>query len=378
MSYQISTLLSVQQYESLLRLLTRLIDQMNARVLVEPQAAKTGFWFGGGNLVQDDDGVIWLCGRYRNFGDSRTGLEAGERGLEIAIFRSTDNAQTFEKAVSWSKADLSRPEAEIVSFEGTSLHRRQDGVWELYVSSEKDRPYPPPIADLQKQGTGVWSVDVLTGPSPDELDPSTFSSALVNHDVPEYLHIKDPVVYDDEDGSTHMIFCSHPFSWTSTNTGLAVRAPGAAEFRVLSWEIVHRGAAWDVAVTRITGRAPIPQIGIFEDSPPLSIYFYDGAECLRSHEENRRAVSRPRGYSCEEIGAAFVGLTQDFSTLERLSALHPLFVSPWGTGASRYVDVLQTEEGWLAIWEQGQSNGSQPLVGHFLDRDTIERILQGQ
>ena len=52
--------------------------------------AETGFWFGGGNMVQDHDGTLWLVGRYRNHGDSRTGLGAGERGLELALFRSDD------------------------------------------------------------------------------------------------------------------------------------------------------------------------------------------------------------------------------------------------------------------------------------------------
>ena len=258
------------------------------------------------------------------------------------------------------------------------MHRRHDGLWELFVSSEKDIPYPPGIANMQKPGTGVWTVDVLTGPSPDALDSDSYRSVLINSDVPQYLHIKDPVVYDTGDGSTHMIFCSHPFSWTSSNSGLAVRPAGETEFQVADWEIVRRGPTWDVAATRITARLPIPQIGLFENSPPVSVYFYDGAECLRSHEENVRAVSRPRGYSCEEIGGAFVGLDGDYSTMERLSALHPLFVSPYGTGASRYVDVLQMNDGWLAIWEQGQSNGSQPLVSHFLEREAIERTLRGE
>ena len=87
------------------------------------------------------------------------------------------------------------PGAEIVSFEGTSLHCRQDGRWELFVSSEKDQPYPPSIASLQKPGTGVWSIDVLTGFSPDTLDPASSVQALANHDVPEHLHVKDPAVY---------------------------------------------------------------------------------------------------------------------------------------------------------------------------------------
>lgn len=377
MSSADSTLLNPAQEEALTRWLLELIDQTSARVLIEPQASKTGFWFGGGNLVQDDDGVIWLCGRYRNFGDSRTGLEAGERGLEISIFRSDDKGRTFHKASGWSKADLSGDERTIVSYEGTSLHRRHDGTWELFVSSEKDQQYPPAVSDIQKPGTGVWSIDMMTGPSPDSLDTESFVGALANQQIPEYLHVKDPVVYDAADGSTHMIFCTHPFSWSSTNTGLAVRPKGASGFRVESWEVVSRGATWDVAATRITARMPIPQIGLFADLPPLSVYFYDGAECLRSHEENVRAVSRPRGYSCEEIGGALVSVDGNFSTIHRLSALYPMFVSPLGTGASRYVDVLETADGWLATWEQGQSNGSQPLVANFLERSKVERILQG-
>lgn len=377
MSNRPSTYLNEAQRRALSRLLLQLLDQLAARTIIEPLASKTGFWIGGGNAVQDEDGVIWLCGRYRIFGDSRTGLQAGQRGLEIAIFRS-DYGRTFDKVSSWSKADLSQGETTILSFEGTSLHRRSDGGWELFVSSEKDRQYPDPVADIQKPGTGVWSIDVLTGPAPDAFESGTFAPALVNDSVPQYLHVKDPVVYDAQDGSTHMIFCSHPFSWTSTNSGLAIRRPGQAGFEVDSWEIVPRGATWDVAVTRITGRMSIPRIGLFAESPPLTVYFYDGAECLRSHEENVRAVSRPRGYSCEEIGGALLVVNDDFSTVERLSDLHPLFVSPWGTGASRYVDVLETGAGYLATWEQGQSNGSQPLVGHFLERTVVEQILRGE
>ncbi len=138
-----------------------------------------------------------------------------------------------------------------------------------------------------------------------------------------------------------------------------------------------RGATWDVAATRITGRVALPAVGLFAGQP-AALYFYDGAECLRSHEENKAAVRRPRGYSCEEIGGAFAGFEADFPAMQRLSELRPLFVSPWGTGASRYVDVLPTADGWLATWEQGQEDGSQPLVGHFLPRAEIEAILHGE
>ena len=74
----------------LTRFCQALIDQESARVIVPPMQPRSGFWFGGGNMVEDADGTFYLCGRYRNYGDSRTGLAAGERGLELAIFRSTD------------------------------------------------------------------------------------------------------------------------------------------------------------------------------------------------------------------------------------------------------------------------------------------------
>ena len=53
----------------------------------------------------------------------------------------------------------------------------------------------------------------------------------------------------------------------------------------------------------------------------------------------------------------------------------PLFVSPHGTGCSRYVDVLQTADGFYATWEQSQPDRSQPLVMNRLSREEAEAIL---
>jgi len=369
--------LSPEQEECLHRLLSTLIDQRQAQVLVPPYQDALGFWFGGGNLVQDRDGTIWLSGRYRTFGDSRTALKAGERGLECTIFRSDDGGRSYEKVRSWSKADLSR-HARVLSIEGSALYRLEDGTWELYISSEKERPYPEPLNSYQKPGTGVWSIDRMTGTSVEELDPATLEPILENHDRPEYLHVKDPLVFEDADGDTAMIFCSHPYSWSSSNTGLALRRRRQDAFQVQTWEVVSRGTTWDVAATRITSRLPVPQLGCFAGIGPCSVYFYDGAECLRSHEENPLAHKRPRGYSCEEIGGAFWGWDESFPELERLSRLAPWFVSPWGTGCSRYVETLVTADGILATWEQSQGDGSQPLVGHFVSMDEVERVLTAE
>lgn len=355
--------------------LLALVDQSAARVVVAPQRGAPGFWFGGGNLVEDADGVLWLTGRYRNYGDSRTGLAAGERGLECALFASTDGGRTFSKRRSWSKADLSRPDAQVVSIEGTSLLAGADGTWELFVSTEKAWEYPAGLTEFRKPGCGIWSIDVMRGRAPGELDAATLQPVLRECGDAAYLHVKDPVVYAAADGSTHMLYCSHPYCWSSANTGLAVRPNGEASFAVATRQAVPRGPAWDVAGTRVTCRLPVPRCGVFATLPPMSILFYDGLECVRQHDENQRAVSRPRGYSCEELGGAMAGFDAGFPACERLSHLRPLFVSPHGTGCSRYVDAIATRDGIVATWQQSQPDGSQPLVSNRLPMDEARRLL---
>ncbi|MCA9080087.1 MAG: hypothetical protein KDA58_05980, partial [Planctomycetaceae bacterium] len=63
--------LTHQQEEKLVRLCERLVDQSAARIIVPAQDQSTGFWFGGGNMIQGPDGALYVVGRYRNHGDSR-------------------------------------------------------------------------------------------------------------------------------------------------------------------------------------------------------------------------------------------------------------------------------------------------------------------
>ena len=370
------TPLTQPQQHALTTLLTHLIDQAKARIIIRPNQPADGYWFGGGQMVQGEGGLIWLSGRYRNYGDSRTGLGAGERGLECAIFCSEDDGHSFRKVSSWSKADLSA-HGQVLSIEGTTLHKTQTGTWELFISMEKEASYPDALADYQKPGTGVWQIDRLTGPSPGELNLETQQPVLVNQTHPEYLHVKDPYIIPAPNGQTRLGFCSHPFSWSSSNSGLALRRASETGFQVTHWELARRGPVWDVAATRITSCLPVPAYGLFAKTAPATIYFYDGAECIRPHEQNKAGVSRPRGYSCEELGGALFGWDEAFPTLERLSLSAPLFVSPWGSGSSRYASALVTEDGILATWQQAQADGSQPLVLNFLPLDEVKRILAG-
>lgn len=364
-------MLSKQRCTTLENFCRLAVDQQRARVIVPAYEASLGFWFGGGNMVADPEGNLYLVGRYRNQGDSRTGLASGSRGLELAIFRSTDQASSFEKIVSFRKQDLSRASTPVLSIEGSALVFTDQGV-ELYVSTEKDGVgYPSGFERFLKPGTGVWSIDRLSAPSIEGLTSAKVEPLLAS-DEPSTIHVKDPFLYQSQRGPV-LFFCSHPFSWTCSNTGYvyldAIREPQS---------VVHhffpRGNVWDVAMSRGTCILDVPPLGDFLEQP-TSLMFYDGGECVRNHVEHQQASQRPRGYSCEELGGAAYFSRDAWEQSVRLSRYEPMFISPHGSGCSRYVDVLSRPEGMYVTWQQAQEDGSQPLVVNFISREEIASVL---
>lgn len=351
---------------------SRLIDQEQARVIVPPQRTGPGHWFGGGNMAQDPQGNLWLTGRFRNQGDSRTGLGAGERGLELAIYRSVDNADSFEKVLAFSKADLNVGTHEVLSIEGTALRFIEDRV-DLFVSTEKQGiGYPEDLRSHLKPGTGVWTVDRLSAGSIDRLANASVETVLQTDD-PRFIHIKDPFLGSHR-GVDCLLFCTHPFSWTSSNTGYIRLEKEPLDLSDANLTFFPRGFTWDVAMTRGTALVDLPRVGVLADRN-VQLFFYDGGECVRDLEEHATAVKRPRGYSCEELGGVAYCQNGDLTTVQRLSVIQPMFVSPHGTGCSRYVDVLETSENYIATWQQSQQDGSQPLVMNVVPRSEIESLL---
>lgn len=359
--------------------LRALVDPARAHEIVAPTEASDGHWFGGGNLVEDD-GALHVIGRYRDRGDSRTGLAAGVRGRELAVFRSDDIGASFHKVFSWSKRDLERAaglgEGHVLSIEGSALHRRRDGRWELFVSTEKVREYPHPWQGHRKPGTGVWSIDVAEAPTLSALADASFAP-LLSTDRPDHLHVKDPNLFDDESGTLHLFACTHPFTWASSNTAVWSRPAGEDGFGEATWDVVPRGNVWDVAATRVTNVLSVPRVGLFADGAPVRVLFYDGAESLRRLDENPKAVSRPRGWSCEEIGGAMVAVGEEWTRATRLSRDEAWFTSPHGTGSLRYVSTLVTSDAVYATWQMAQENGAQPLFLRRMDMVEAQNLLGG-
>jgi hypothetical protein len=261
-----------------------------------------------------------------------------------------------------------------VSIERAWLYQAETGV-ELYVSTEKTGlPYPEGFESFRKPGTGVWSVDRITAPAIEALDPTTIEVLFEERD-PRFCHLKDPMAYRNGAGDTVVMLSTHPFNWASSNTAVTVRRGDQERFGALNFDFFPRGFTWDVAISRICGVLRVPRTGAFSALPQVYLYFYDGGECMRNHQEHPEATGRPRGYSCEELGGAAYTTEGEFPRIERLSTTLPYFVSPHGTGCSRYITALQTEEGVYATWEQSQSDLSQPLVLHFTPNEEVERIL---
>ena len=249
------------------------------------------FGLAPGNIIEPEPGRYLLCGRYRNHGDSRTGTGAGARRLEFAIFEGTTPTGPFTKIRSFTKQDLSRPEAPVVSIEGGKLFVGSSGV-EMIISTEKGIACPEALGSFQKPGTGVWSIDRIGAASIEALDSATMTEVQSSGEGAT-LHVKDPVVFDSPASGTALMF---------------VRTRSAGRVPTPAWPSAVRGASsccrhtpcWNAEQrgTLPVRASPIAWLchrwALLAGLPPLSLYFYDGAECLRSLDENAKAVSRPR------------------------------------------------------------------------------------
>jgi hypothetical protein len=293
---------------------------------------------------------------------------------------------SWTKVLSLDKIDVAPQGYKVLSIEGAALRFGLDGV-ELFISSEKERPYPEPVTEFRKPGTGIWTIERLAAPSLEALKTAR-PETIVSSSDPGTLQIKDPWLADGPDGSLFLFFCHHSFNWSSSGTGCVTLTPDGRAAGVPLFDCWPRGPAWDVAITRGTSVMPLPielpaaglsasmAAGTLAPGAMITgLAFYDGGECLRNLDEHARAVSRPRGYSCEELGGLGCILDGDPRQFVRLSQTFAEFISPDGTGCLRYVDVLTTPTAYIATWQQSRLDGSQALMINGLAMEEAARIL---
>ena len=392
----------------LVELSKEFVNQQKCKVIVAPNEDLTGFWFGAGNIVEVNEEVegikqqtLYLSGRYRNFGDSRKGLELGQRGISVALFSSTDKGTTWKLAKEWNKHELSQHLSQkILSIEGNCLYFNESTKkWEFYISSEKEKEYPQEISEYRKPGTGIWSIDVIQSDTSSilTLNPSSIRE-VISTSSEDILHVKDPFVYSyfrssDQKRITKMIFCTHPFNWSSSNCALAVREneEDVFNYHIENDQFVGRGKCWDVSVCRITSKFDVPPLLIHqiksqinqqekldkedeEKEEKYSFYYYDGAECVRELEQNKVGIIRSRGHSCEELGGLFI--QKNDGELKRISLKFPMFISPFGSGCCRYISSYALSEGVITIWQQSQNSFAQSLVATYYSFDDLISFIR--
>ena len=343
-----------------------LINEKEAKIAIPAMGKESGYWFGGGNMIKGKDGSLYITGRYRNIGDSRTGVGMGERGLELAIFRSMDNGSNFQKIKSFSKKDLNADGYEVLSIEGSALFDNGHGI-ELFISTEKkNRQFPVGYEDFHKPGTGSWTIDRITASHVEDLNIASIENVIDCQD-PRWFNVKDPFVYTNNNNDLVLGFCTHPFNWASSNSAYCVRKNGEEKFSTPVFDWFPRGFCWDVGIARATCFLEVKGIG--------TLVFYDGGEAMRDYPQHEKASKRPRGSSCEELGGLAIFSDDKPETVQRISSVLPSFVSSTGSGSLRYIDVLETEDGYYATWQQSQSNFSQPLMLRFLPKKEVESLL---
>ena len=88
-----------ESIDKLKNLSIRLLDQRESTPLIMPQENSEGFWFGGGNFIQQEDGTILTCGRYRNHGDARTEPEQGNEAWSFPFLKSIKPRRLPKKSI---------------------------------------------------------------------------------------------------------------------------------------------------------------------------------------------------------------------------------------------------------------------------------------
>ena len=139
---------------------------------------------------------------------------------------------------------------------------------------------PENFESYLKPGTGVWTIDRLQAENIAQLVNASVIPVVASA-APETCHIKDPFVYHTKTDACMLLFCTHPFSWTSSNSGYITREKNNNIFDQPCVDFFPRGLTWDVAMTRGTAVIDVPQVGEFANQQ-VSLIFYDGGECVRN------------------------------------------------------------------------------------------------
>ena len=272
-----------------------------------------GNWAGGPSALSVDDGFVLA---YR----VRRPLDSG-RGVANVIARSTDGVH-FETI-----AELHREAFDCDSLERPALVRRPDGGWRIYVS-------------CATPGTLHWRIDAIDADDPSAFSPDRRRTVMAGDAVTAY---KDPVVRRDEQG-WHLWVCRHDVATAADGDRMCTEyatSPDGLTWTIQGSALDPRPGCWDERGARVTA------VLIDRERP---VAYYDG-----------RARADQNWY--EQTGVA---TGESFARFEAIDD-HPLAVSPVGTGALRYLDVVPLEDGGHRLYfEASRADGAHDLRTEYV------------
>lgn len=283
-----------------------LFDPKDGATIITPNGGGRGNWVGGLSALHDK-GTFYLFYRERR--------PIGEgRGWRCHIAESTDGL-SFTTAWIATKEDLNAE-----SIEAGALVKSLDGKLRLYVSyvDLDDRRWK--IAMIEGETPADFSASkrivVLTGDEADSEGVKDPYVAIVGGRYYMFIHYAprslQPIGATEEElHGTGNIFATGKGRGSS---GLAVSNDGIH----FDWvgDVVPPGDGWDEKLTRVDTMVYIP--------PVFTVFYSARPNVDVTYEDNTG-----------------VAVSLDLVNFHKLTPDEPALVSPWGTGALRYMDAVQ-------------------------------------
>jgi hypothetical protein len=277
-------------------------------VVVRPPGDGDGYWAGAPSAVESD-GWIYLAYRLRR--------PIGEgRGYAVEVARSRDG-ERFEPVVT-----IGKDEMDAESLERPTLVRTPEGTWRLYLS-------------CATPGTKHWRIDLI-----EAARPSAFQARNARTVLPggPRTGVKDPVV-TIRDGQWQLWASCHPLDVENATDRMVTRYATSDDGVDWAWHgtaLAGRPGSWDARGVRITS--------VLRSNGQV-IAYYDGRATAAENCEERTGVASSTG------AGSFRPLTA-----------RPAAVSPYGTGALRYLSVVRFPDGGYRLYyEACRDDGAHEL-----------------
>lgn len=283
-------------------------DWDRGTVVADPPGDGPGYWAGAPSALAVG-GAIYLAYRLRR-------PVAHGRGYAVVVARSEDG-ERFE-----TLALLGSAEFGAASLERPALAVTPDGIWRLYVS-------------CATPGSKHWRIDLVEAAQPEAFRARNARTVLPGS---PRTGVKDPVI-TIRDGRWHLWASCHPLEVADATDRMVTRYATSADGREWAWHgtaLAGRPGGWDARGARVTS--------VIRSNGHVFAY-YDGRASAAENCEERTGVASGTH------GGLFRPLTED-----------PAAVSPYGTGALRYLTVIRTPDGRQRLYyEACRDDGSHEL-----------------